>query len=244
MLRAIQDCLGGRCSRNRSRQTQQVMDRTATLPKEIQQNILLGSHPSIATGMYTNGPMREGLNRRMDAMTSLTQGVRNRLTSQVGLPGVPVGTLMTADDIYLDCEVMYNNNLDDTQDKEVRRLVARLFANPTNGYSDDAIFGTGAFNSKTAVHVGTHAERKQQRRVLLANGNINDTTINNESLQLPLKILRKNRILNQVLSNRYPLNVDGSIDEAHDVFWPINRREFDFYMKTFPTLREIVFTCW
>ena len=222
------------------RRTRQVIDKTTDLPKHLQHLILKKSYPSVATGMYT-GPDRNDLNRRMSAMTSITQGVRNRLTTQVVLPGFPLGTLMTADNI---AEIMHNNALDDAQDKEVRRLVARLYTNPVDGYTDDWIFGTGAFNSKMAAHVGTHVERKQHRQNLLANGNINDRTINNDNLPLPLQILRKNRRFNQPISDRYPHNDDGSVDETHDVFWPINRREFDFYMKTFPTLDEITFYGW
>jgi hypothetical protein len=218
----------------------QAIDRITDLPKHLRHLVLKGSHPSAALNMY-NGPAKNDLRKRMRAMTSITQGVRNRLTTQVVLPGFPLGTLMTADNI---AEIMHNTALDDAQDKEVRRLVARLYTNPVDGYTDDLIFGTGAFNSKMAAHVGTHAERKQHRQNLLANGNINDTTINNDNLPLPLQILRKNRLHHRPISDRYPLKDDGSVDETHDVFWPINRREFDFYMKTFPTLNEIQIYGW
>ena len=223
--------------------TQQVMGSMGALAEHLQHAILQYEYPGVATGMYTNSPQRRDLNRRMGVMTRFTQAVRDRLTTQVGLPGVPVGTLVRADNIH---QIMLSRNLNEAQDKEVRRLVARLYANanPADGYRDRWIFGTGPFNSKTAAHVGTHAERKQQRQALLANGNINDMKINGESLPLPLKILRKNRRFNQQPSPRYPRNDDGSVDETHDVFWPRNRVEFDFYMKTFPTLNEIGIYGW
>ena len=225
----------------RNRIFQRYVDRTANLPKFLQHKILNSSHPSVATGMY-NGPQRQGLNRRTAQLRRLGQGVRNRMTTQVALPGIPVGTLIRAAEI-LDIEPV--NTLDDAQKKEVRRLYARLYTNHVDGYSDESIFGTGPFNSKTAAaHVGTHAQRKQQRQALLATGNINDMKINGESLPLPLRILRKNRMWNTPLSERYPRRADGTIDETNDIFWPRNRREFDLYMKNIPNLDEIVIYGW
>ena len=219
-----------------------VFDRTANLPRDLQHIILNRSHPSVATGMYTDSPQRQALNRRTAQLRRLGQGVRNRMTSQVALPGIPVGTLIRAAEI-LDIEPV--NTLDDAQKKEVRRLYARLYTNHVDGYSDESIFGTGPFNSKTAAaHVGTHAQRKQQRQALLATGNINDMKINGESLPLPLRILRKNRMWNTPLSERYPRRADGTIDETNDIFWPRNRREFDLYMKNIPNLDEIVTYGW
>ena len=219
-----------------------VFDRTANLPRDLQHIILNSSHPSVATGMYTDSPQRQGLNERTAQLRRLGQGVRNRMTTQVALPGIPVGTLIRAAEIK---EIEAINTLDDAQKKEVRRLYARLYTNHVDGYSDESIFGTGPFNSKTAAaHVGTHAQRKQQRQALLAMGNINDMNINGESLPLPLTILRKNRMWNTPLSERYPRRADGTIDETNDIFWPRNRREFDLYMKNIPNLDEIVTYGW
>jgi len=219
-----------------------VFDRTANLSRYLQHIILNSSHPSVATGMYTDSSQRRGLNERTVQLRRLGQSVRNRMTTQVALPGIPVGTLIRAAEIK---EIEAINTLDDAQKKEVRRLYARLYTNHVDGYSDEEIFGTGPFNSKTAAaHVGTHAQRKQQRQALLATGNINDMKINGESLPLPLRILRKNRMWNTPLSERYPRRADGTIDETNDIFWPRNRREFDLYMKNIPNLDEIVTYGW
>jgi hypothetical protein len=233
---------GAKTEHTKKKTAPTVFDRTKNLPKFLQYKILNSSHPSVATGMYTDSPQRQGLNRRTVQLRRLGQGVRNRMTTQVALPGIPVGTLIRAAEI-LDIEPV--NTLDDAQKKEVRRLYARLYTNHVDGYSDASIFGTGPFNSKTAAaHVGTHAQRKQQRQALLATGNINDMKINGESLPLPLRILRKNRMWNTPLSERYPRRADGTIDETNDIFWPRNRREFDLYMKNIPNLDEIVTYGW
>lgn len=233
---------GAKTEHTKKKTAPTVLERTANLPRDLQHNILNSSHPSVATGMYTDSPQRQGLNRRTAQLRRLGQGVRNRMTTQVALPGIPVGTLIRAAEI-LDIEPV--NTLDDAQKKEVRRLYARLYTNHVDGYSDASIFGTGPFNSKTAAaHVGTHAQRKQLRQALLATGNINDMKINGESLPLPLRILRKNRMWNTPLSERYPRRADGTIDETNDIFWPRNRREFDLYMKNIPNLDEIVTYGW
>lgn len=233
---------GAKTEHTKKKTAPTVLERTANLPRDLQHNILNSSHPSVATGMYTDSPQRQGLNRRTAQLRRLGQGVRNRMTTQVALPGIPVGTLIRAAEI-LDIEPV--NTLDDAQKKEVRRLYARLYTNHVDGYSDASIFGTGPFNSKTAAaHVGTHAQRKQLRQALLATGNINDMKINGESLPLPLRILRKNRMWNTPLSERYPRRADGTIDETNDIFWPRNRREFYLYMKNIPNLDEIVTYGW
>lgn len=233
---------GAKTEHTKKKTVPTVFDRTANLPRDLQHKILNSSHPSVATGMYTDSPQRQGLNRRIAQLRRLEQGVRNRMTTQVALPGIPVGTLIRAAEIK---EIEAINTLDDAQKKEVRRLYARLYTNHVDGYSDEEIFGTGPFNSKTAAaHVGTHAQRKQQRQALLAAGNINDMKINGESLPLPLRILRKNRMWNTPLSDRYPRRADGTIDETNDIFWPRNRREFDLYMKNIPNLDEIVTYGW
>ena len=226
----------------REEKAQDTLGRMGNLPVNLQTRVLGLSHGvgqgGLPAMMHTQGPHRGALRNRMAAMSKFSQGVKNRLKLQVAIPGFNVGQLMKPDNIN---DALTTRNLTPAQDKEVRRLVARLY---TGGYDDEYIFGTGELNSKTGEQVSV-----QQRQALLAQGGINDTTINNDGLPLPLQILRKNRrtitsIIARggqawALSNKYPRKVDGSIDETHDIFWPKNKKDFYYYMKTFPTLEEI-----
>jgi hypothetical protein len=249
---------GARTTQNEKKKTEGVtpqqqvtslVNRTANLPRHLQHNILHSSHPSVATGMYTNSPQRQGLNRRIAQWRRFGQGVRNRQINQrmrtrVALPGYPIGSLMTDDDItglrFYDGLTWPLDNAP-AQNKEMKRLITQQYL----GFllSQNEIFGSGPFNSKTAVaHVGTHAQRKQQRQALLAMGNdINDRRINNELLPLPLQIVRTIRRHDSIISDRYPRNPDGTIDETNDIFWPRNKREFYLFMINIPSFDDILF---
>jgi hypothetical protein len=227
-------------------QVTSLVNRTANLPRFLQHTILHSSHPSVATGMYTNSPQRQGLKRRTASMRRLVHGVRNRLNNppmrtRVALPGYPIGSLMTDDeitDLRLH-DVYWPLDNAPAQNKEMKRLIIQQYL----GFlSQNEIFGSGPFNSKTAVaHVGTHTQRKQQRQALLSMGNdINDRRINNELLPLPLQIVRTIRRHGAVLSDRYPRNPDGTIDETNDIFWPRNKREFYLYMINIPSFEDIL----
>ena len=220
------------------RNQEHALNRSTTLPEDLQHNIFTFSHPTVATGLMPRDNVEwDGVHRRMDGMTKITQLARDRLHTQVALPETPKGTLITTDAIH---DMMGEGDLDPAQDDEVRRLVARLYSNSEDGYRDEWIFGTGVFNSQAPVRVGSHDQRKVVRQALLNQGGPNDLRINNQNLPTPIKILRKNRnVQTNNITRTYPTKNDGTVEETNDVFWPINRLEFYNFMRRYPTLEEM-----
>jgi hypothetical protein len=127
--------------------------------------------------------------------------------------------------------------LDVSQDKEARRLAARLYL----AALDDSDLG-----------LTIQSTTRQQRQAILEQLRPNvRTAANGEKLPLPLQIFRKSRQHQLSFNNdRYPLLVgvidgmipdgaNGVVDQLHDAFWPRNRQEISDFMKTIPTLEEM-----
>ena len=178
---------------------------------------------------------RTALTKRMLYDKRFGQKGDNELVdkARVALPTIPQYQGVTQRNVL---ELIGCQGLNVYQDKEVRRLAARLYL----AAYDDGDLGLTLNQPSTTL---------QQRQVILQPMHPNQgVTANGENLPFPLRIMRSSRRHHLTdhpgvpfnNNNRYP-NANGVIDETHNMFWPTERRQIFDFMKTTPTLEEISF---
>jgi len=168
---------------------------------------------------------RTALTKRMLYDKRFGQKGDNELVdkARVDLPTIPQYQGVSQRNVL---ELIGHQGLNVSQDKEVRRLAARLYL----AAYDDSDLGLTLNQPYTTV---------QQRQAILQPLNPRrGTTSNGENLPLPLRIMRKGRYHN-ITNNRYPTGVNGDIDETDNIFWPTTRKQIFNFMTLYPTLEEM-----
>ena len=141
------------------------------------------------------------------------------------IPTIGIGQQLFERNIreLIDCQ-----GLNPNQDREVRRLAARLHLAALD-------------NSELGLTLNPQPTTLQQRQAILQHLPPNQrVTTTGQNLPYPLQIMRKSRRHHIAATNdRYPNTANGDINETDNMFWPTTREQIFNFLKDIPTLEEL-----
>ena len=197
-------------------------------------------HPEITDMVYRDMVMspddRIALSRRMLAKKRFGQKDESQFVdvarvafrpshADPNIPTIGIGQQLFEGNIR---ELITCQGLNPNQDREVRRLAARLHL----AALDDTQLGLTLNPQPTTV--------QQRQAILQPLWPWGRETATGENLPYPLQIMRKSRRYHiAVINPNYPTRANGEIDETDDMFWPTTREQIFNFMKDIPTLQEL-----